>query len=95
MGNMLGKALMHTLAPILLLNSMDVHSDPQLAQKPNWPIAEVAIIIDDIGYNKGRGLSAIALPGDITYAIIPHSPNAVFLAKHARQHQKERFYSST
>lgn len=52
-------------------------------------VADVAIIIDDIGYNKGQGINAIALPGDVTYAIIPHSPNAVFLAKYAKQQQKE------
>jgi len=52
-------------------------------------VADVAIIIDDIGYNKGQGMNAISLPGDVTYAIIPHSPNAVFLAKYAKQQQKE------
>jgi polysaccharide deacetylase 2 family uncharacterized protein YibQ len=50
---------------------------------------EVAIIIDDIGYNKRRGLAALSLPGDVTYAIIPHSPNAKFLAQQAKNQKKE------
>ncbi len=52
-------------------------------------IADVAIIIDDLGYSKRQGLSAIELPGEITYAIIPHSPNAVFLAQQAQERRKE------
>ncbi len=52
-------------------------------------IAHVAIIIDDIGYNRHQGLTALALPGPITYAIIPHSPNARFLAIEAHKQQKE------
>jgi polysaccharide deacetylase 2 family uncharacterized protein YibQ len=51
--------------------------------------SKIAIIIDDIGYNYAQGLEAIALPGAITYAIIPHSPKASFFAAEARKHQKE------
>ncbi|MGS2717346.1 divergent polysaccharide deacetylase family protein [Eionea flava] len=50
---------------------------------------DVAIIIDDIGYNYTQGLQAIQLPGDITYAIIPHSPKADFFAEKAMQLHKE------
>jgi len=53
------------------------------------PIAQIAIIIDDIGYNKNQGINAINLPGAITYAIIPHSPNATFFADKARSLAKE------
>lgn len=49
----------------------------------------VAIIIDDIGYNYAQGLKAMQLPGNITYAIIPHSPKATFFAQQAEKHQKE------
>lgn len=49
----------------------------------------VAIIIDDIGYNRTQGLAALALPGDITYALIPYSPNALSFAKAAAAEQKE------
>ena len=51
--------------------------------------AKVAIIIDDIGYSRHQGLRAIALPGPITYAIIPHSPNAHFFAAQAQKYRKE------
>lgn len=50
---------------------------------------DIAIIIDDIGYNYTQGLKAIELPGDITYAIIPHSPKAEFFAEKAMQLHKE------
>ncbi|MGH1438892.1 MAG: divergent polysaccharide deacetylase family protein [Cellvibrionaceae bacterium] len=76
------------------LKSQEVTSAPTesteaATKKTKAVIANVAIIIDDIGYNKRQGMKAIALPGNITYAIIPHSPNAVFLAQHAKKHQKE------
>lgn len=52
-------------------------------------VAEVAIIIDDIGYNRSQGLAAINIPGNLTYAIIPHSPHAKSLAIAAYKMQKE------
>lgn len=50
---------------------------------------KIAIIIDDIGYNLAQGVEAIALPGAITYAIIPYSPQAEFFAREAKKHRKE------
>ncbi len=50
---------------------------------------KIAIIIDDIGYNHAQGMEAIALPGNITYAIIPHSPKANFFAQEAQKYNKE------
>jgi polysaccharide deacetylase 2 family uncharacterized protein YibQ len=50
---------------------------------------KIAIIIDDMGYNYAQGVKAIALPGAITYAIIPHSPKADFFALEAQKHHKE------
>jgi len=35
--------------------------------------AKVAIIIDDIGYRKSD-MKVLSLPGEITYAILPHTP---------------------
>lgn len=52
-------------------------------------VADVAIIIDDIGYNRSQGLAAINIPGNLTYAIIPHSPHAKSLAIAAYKKQKE------
>jgi len=49
--------------------------------------AQVAIIIDDIGYRKSDVL-ALTLPGNITYAILPHTPFGKSLAEkaHAEHH---------
>jgi polysaccharide deacetylase 2 family uncharacterized protein YibQ len=60
-----------------------------VANKAPTNNAQVAIIIDDIGYNYAQGLKAIQLPGAITYAIIPHSPKATFFAQQAQQYNKE------
>lgn len=43
----------------------------------------LAIIIDDIGYALGPGGRAIALPGPITLAVLPFTPNAAILAARA------------
>lgn len=45
--------------------------------------AKIALVIDDIGYNKPLGLRATELPGAITYAVIPHTPLAKKLAFYA------------
>lgn len=89
----MGKILQRVIFALALVvcagtNSEQLDSTQANTQLP-WPVADVAIIIDDIGYSKRQGLAAIALPGDITYAIIPHSPNAVFLAKQAKAQNKE------
>lgn len=62
----------------------EIHSHPE-----SKVLAEVAIIIDDLGYSQHLGTKALALPGSVTYAIIPHSPNAIRLAQQAHQQQKE------
>ena len=36
----------------------------------------IAIIIDDIGYRLHEDIRAIGLPGQVAYAIMPHSPHA-------------------
>ena len=59
-----------------------------IADEQHFPI-EVAIIIDDLGYSRERGLAALDLPGDVTFAVIPHSPNARFLATQAQERDKE------
>ena len=49
----------------------------------------VMIVIDDIGHNYELGRQAIALPGPIHFAILPHSSFGVELAKLAHQQGKE------
>ncbi len=49
----------------------------------------IAIIIDDLGYNRELGLRAIALPAELTVAILPHAPRARAMAEAARESGKE------
>jgi polysaccharide deacetylase 2 family uncharacterized protein YibQ len=45
--------------------------------------SQVAIIIDDIGYRKSD-VQALYLPGNISYAILPHTPYGLSLALQAK-----------
>lgn len=38
------------------------------------PLPAISIVIDDIGYRHSEDLRAIALPGQVAYAVMPHSP---------------------
>lgn len=49
----------------------------------------ISIIIDDIGYRLREDLRAIAIPGPLTYAIMPHSPHAEKMSELARKHGKD------
>ena len=49
----------------------------------------IAIIIDDLGYHLGAGKRAIALPGPITFAVLPGTPRGKQLAKLAHASGKE------
>jgi len=49
----------------------------------------IVLIIDDLGNNLERGMQAIGLPGDISYAILPHTPNGESLANAAEAADKE------
>lgn len=50
---------------------------------------KIAIIIDDLGYNRSRGEAIINLPGAVTCAVIPQTPHAPALAKLAHDIGKE------
>ncbi|ASP48004.1 divergent polysaccharide deacetylase family protein [Cognaticolwellia beringensis] len=50
--------------------------------------AQVAIIIDDIGYRKSDA-QALYLPGNISYAILPHTPYGKKLALKAQAKNKD------
>lgn len=77
------------LLPIIVQAQSEQAALPHLQLEPIESIAKVAIIIDDIGYSRRQGLAALALPGKVTYAIIPHSPNSHFLANEAQKQEKE------
>ena len=50
---------------------------------------QIAVIIDDMGYQLQNGLRAIALPGALTLSILPHSPNGWVLARIGHKIGKE------
>ena len=70
------------------VDSAQVRTLPAAVTEP-WPAARLAIVIDDLGYDKRRGLEAIALPGRLTVAVMPHTPNARFLAEAAHEAGRE------
>lgn len=61
---------------------------PSLAAE-TAPSATIVLIIDDMGNNLELGLKAIALPGPVNYAFLPHSPHGQVLANKAHRQHKE------
>ena len=60
-----------------------------------WSIAcaesdrpRIAIIIDDLGYERAAGERAIALPGEVTFAVLPGAPYTSTLATLAHESGK-------
>ncbi len=53
------------------------------------PLPAISIIIDDLGQQLAAGERAVALPGNITYAFLPHTNHAAQLAELAHQQDKE------
>ena len=58
-----------------------------VAMADNAP--RIAIIIDDLGYQIEAGLRAIELPGAVSYAVLPATPNGRVLALLAHQRGKD------
>ena len=50
---------------------------------------KIAIIIDDLGYERASGERAIALPGPLAYAVLPGAPRSGQLAESAHASGKE------
>jgi len=50
---------------------------------------KIAIIIDDLGYDRRLGEAALAVPGAMTYAFLPHTPYARELAERAHEQDKQ------
>lgn len=51
--------------------------------------AQLAIIIDDLGYSSALGERSLALPGAFTYAVLPHAPHGSRLARKGARAGKE------
>lgn len=52
-------------------------------------LPRISLVIDDIGYRLHDDRRAMALPGPITYAILPHTPHAARMARLAYSLDKE------
>lgn len=50
---------------------------------------KLVIILDDIGHSAEAGQRALDLPGAITYAILPYTPHAHWLAEEAHRRHKD------
>ncbi|TDY03809.1 divergent polysaccharide deacetylase family protein [Thiohalophilus thiocyanatoxydans] len=78
------------LLPLLLVaagTALAGNAPPPQAADALQP--SISIIIDDLGNQQRHGLRAIALPGQLTYAILPHRPFTRLLADHAHRQNKE------
>ncbi len=51
--------------------------------------ADLAVVIDDVGYNKARGLRAVTLPASVTIAVLPFAPHTQFLARQTAEAGKD------
>ncbi len=69
-----------------LLPVQDVPVAPSPAENAR---PSIALIIDDIGYSAPLGERAIALPGAVTYAVLPHTPHGAELAELGFSRHKE------
>lgn len=49
----------------------------------------ISIIIDDLGDQLSAGARAVNLPGQVTYAFLPHTSYSTLLARKAHRHDKE------
>jgi polysaccharide deacetylase 2 family uncharacterized protein YibQ len=70
---------------VLALTSFSVSA--VYAGQPRQPV--ISIIIDDIGYRNIDDANALALPGPLAYAIMPHSPLAHKMAELASNNGKD------
>lgn len=71
-----------TLLPLLLLL-------PLSSQGSSAASARIAIILDDIGYNRSRGEQALQLPPAVTFSVIPFTPHSKTLAQKAHAQQRD------
>ncbi len=79
---------------LLLLNVLavsasayDYDEEFDAANTDTWPV--IAVIIDDIGNRLRDGERAVALPGPVAYAVLPHTPYGDELARAANGLGKE------
>lgn len=82
---------MYCLSPAILAGlffSKEIYAD-SIADPPNTKTAYISLIIDDLGDRLRDGQRAVALPGSLTYSILPFTPHAQVLAQMAYGENKE------
>ena len=72
---------------LLLIGPAILMPVPVAADAANPP--RIAIIIDDLGYQRSAGQRAVALPGPVACAVLPLTPRASELAEAAHAAGKE------
>lgn len=72
----------------LILITLTVFVAKNLSAEGSRPAPVISIIIDDIGYRIHEDLRAIAIPGPLAYAIMPHSPHALRMSRLVNQNGK-------
>ena len=66
----------------------------ELLSLPASASGQLAIIIDDIGYNLALGKRSADLNGDFTLAVLPFTPHKIKLTKHTH-HQNKKIIQCT
>ncbi|MDJ0834607.1 MAG: divergent polysaccharide deacetylase family protein [Gammaproteobacteria bacterium] len=72
------------MSRFLLILSLALHTSTVLADKPI-----LSLVIDDLGYSFEQAKKVINLPGEHTYAIIPHTTYSKRIALYAHQFGRE------
>lgn len=81
------RLLLYRLSVILCLTV--IHQATVLAENNNSGEAYISIIIDDLGYRLHDDLRAVALPGPVVCAIMPHAPHSTEIAHLAHKQGKD------
>lgn len=76
------------LLPMAAQAAGECHQPPPALAAPN-PRATLALVIDDMGYQRHNGQAVVDLPGRLTVAILPHTPYGAELAQAAHRAGKE------
>lgn len=74
----------HVISPLPDRSFLAVPSSPRSSRAP-----QLAIIIDDLGYDRSADESVLALPFPLTVSVIPHLPLSADLAEEAHRRGDE------
>ncbi|MBU2885799.1 divergent polysaccharide deacetylase family protein [Gilvimarinus agarilyticus] len=81
---------MRSLIACLFLASLTAWGANGPGHEPDPTRAKLAIIIDDVGYNRALGERTARLAGAYTLALLPHTPHSHYLAELTHRQGKEQ-----